>query len=76
MPTSFPAPDLNLLNLCGERRRVKRLLQRKGGMTLKTLFNRIEAALRRYAKKMLQVAVGFDLLFGGCNHTSPPYLEA
>ncbi|KAG0418697.1 hypothetical protein HPB47_004654 [Ixodes persulcatus] len=77
VPASFRAPDLTIQNLCVERRRAQQLLQRKGGVTLKTLFNRMGVALRRYAKKkMLHAAVGFDLLFGGCKHTSPPYLEA
>ncbi|XP_040073105.1 uncharacterized protein LOC120845332 [Ixodes scapularis] len=69
VPTSFPAPDLTLLNLCAARRRAQRLLQRKGGVTFKTLFNRIDAALRRYAKKCFKRQ--WDLICSSVDATTP-----
>ncbi|KAM7313868.1 uncharacterized protein ISCGN_003655 [Ixodes scapularis] len=67
--TSFPAPDLTLLNLCAARRRAQRLLQRKGGVTFKTLFNRIDAALRRHAKKCFKRQ--WDLICSSVDATTP-----
>ncbi|KAM7285647.1 uncharacterized protein ISCGN_032535 [Ixodes scapularis] len=69
VPTSFPAPDLTLLNLCAARRRAQRLLQRKDGVTFKTLFNRIDAALRRYTKKCFKRQ--WDLICSSVDATTP-----
>lgn len=53
LPDHFPAPDLKLKNLCAARRRAERRLMRtKGDPPMKTVYNRINAVIRRYTKKL------------------------
>ena len=52
LPEHFPAPDLTLQNICAARRRSQLCLMRTGAGIYKTQFNRINAFIRRYTKKL------------------------
>lgn len=52
LPEHYPEPDLKLLSLCASRRQAQRNLQRNFSSTRKIVLNTINAATRRYAKKI------------------------